>query len=113
MTITKRKEFKANEEIFNIVPELFGNGSVAFLADIPKNAIVTGVFVKDKSLEDYSLNVEGVSTIYPRNEKFEEQRVVAVSTSEHCIGELYSLAVSHSIESFVVEYIETAIAEVM
>lgn len=114
MTIIKRKEFKANEEVYNVIFDLFGNGSVAFLADIPKNSIVTGVFVNGKSLEDYRINVDGgVSTIYPRNEKFEGHKVVAISTSELCIGELYSLAVAHCIESFIVEYIETAVADVM
>lgn len=110
--IVNSKEIRANEEKYNVIPDMFGNGSVAFLADIPKGSIVTGVFVNGKSLEDYRINVEGTSTIYPRNEKFEGQKVVAILTSEHCDGELYSLAVAYLIESFIVEYIETAVAEV-
>ena len=115
MTIVKAKEIKANEAVYSVVPEVLGVGTVTFLADIPKGAIVTGVFVNGKSLEDfrfeaYRLNGEGRATIYPRSEELEGHKVVAVFVSENCGGELYALAVSGGIKSFVVEYIETATA---
>ena len=116
MTIVKAKEIKADEAVYNVIPEVFGVGTVTFLADIPKGSIVTGVFVNGKSLEDfrfedYRLNGELRSTIYPRNEVVEGCKVVAVFVSENCGGELYGLATSGNVKSFVVEYIETAVAE--
>ena len=117
MTIIKRKEIKANEDSYNVISSVFGNGSVAFLADIPKGSIVTGVFVNGKSLEDYCLaeyrnDGKGCSTYYPRGEAYEGQTVAAVYVDETCGDELYSLVFSGGIESFVVEYIETAVSEV-
>lgn len=115
MTIIKRKEIKSYAENMNIVIDQFGNGSVAFLANIPKNAIVTGVFVDGKSLEDYLLDKEYgrmMRTIYPRTESFDGHRVVGIITCDNAGGDVYAKAVSWSIESFVVEYIETAFAEV-
>lgn len=116
MTIIKRKEIKSNEELYNIIPEVLGVGTVTFLADIPKNAIVTGVFVNGKSIEDYCFaeyrnNGYKEISLYPRNEMFEGHPIVAVYIDETCSGELYGLATSGSIESFVVEYIDVAIVE--
>ena len=117
MTILKRKTLVANQELYNVVVGQHGNGSIAFLADLPKNAIVTNVLVNGKSLEDYRLEAfselgEKLLTIYPKNSTFEGTRIVAEFISETCGDELYNLAALHCIESFVVEYIETALAEV-
>jgi hypothetical protein len=117
MTInTIRKEIIANEEFLNIIIELNGVGSVTFLADLPKNAIVTGLFVNGKSLANYRLEASRNDgrkdeIHYPRNGIFEGHNVAAVYVDESCGGELYGLATSGDIKSFVVEYIETAIVE--
>lgn len=116
MIIIKRKEIKANEELYNVIPEVLGVGTVTFVADIPKNAIVTGVFVNDKSIENYRFaeyRNNGIKdiVIYPRNEMFEGYPIVAVYVDETCGGELYGLATSDSIKSFIVEYTDVAINE--
>lgn len=116
MTIIKRKEIRANSEYMNVIVDQHANGSVAFLADLPKNAIVTGVYVNGKSLEDYRLDAEYgriMRTIYPRTESFDGHRVVGIIICDNCGGEVYMSAQSFGIENFVVEYIETAVAEVM
>lgn len=114
MTIIKRKEIRANSEYMNVIVDQHANGSVAFLADLPKNAIVTGVYVNGKSLEDYRLDAEYgriTRTIYPRTESFDGHRVVGIITCDNAGGDVYAKAVSWSVESFVVEYIETAVSE--
>lgn len=112
--IVTRKEIKANAEYLNTVCDAYAGGSVAFLADIPKNAIVTGVYINGKSLEDYSIEPDYISwvhTAYPRNEMFEGHRVAAVISYVNGGGTVYDLAISYTIDSFVVEYIDVAIAE--
>ena len=110
------KEFTANEAIINVITEMNGVGSVTFVADLPKNAIVVDVLVNGKSIENYRLaayrnNGQKDEVIYPRNEMFEGQTVVAVYFDETCGGELYNLAFSGSIKDYVIKYIETAIVE--
>ena len=112
--IINKKEIKANNEYMNIIVDNYGNGSVAFLADVPKGAIVTGVFVKGKSLEDYRLDEEYgymMRSIYPRTESYDGHRVVGIIACDNCGGAVYTAAALLDIESFVVEYIETAVAE--
>lgn len=116
--IVNAKTMVADEAICNAFTGMHGNGSVTFLANLPKNAIVVDVLVNGKSIENYRLaeyrnNGNKDTVIYPRNEMFEGTPVAAVYVDETCGGELYNLAFSGSIESLVVEYIETAIAEVM
>ena len=115
--IVNAKKSKGNEEVYNVIPEVYGVGTVIFLADIPKSAIVTGLFINGKSIEDYCLDSyrikgERESTIYPRNEYFDGLKVVAMYICETCGCEIYNLATSNSIEEFVVEYIDIAVAEV-
>ncbi|MBR2867869.1 MAG: hypothetical protein IKB88_02225 [Clostridia bacterium] len=94
-----------NETNYSVIPDLYGYGSVAFLADsIPKDAIITGIFADGRSLENYRLNCDGASIILPSEEKHEGHNVVAVFTSPNG-GDLYDLAVANLITNFVVEYI--------
>lgn len=117
MAILKRKELKANDNTFNVVCGLHGNGSVAFLADLPKNAVVIDVLVDGKSLKNYRLdefrkNGQRDDVHFPRNETFEEQTVAAVYVDETCSGEMYNLVFSNSFKTFEIDYILTAIASV-
>lgn len=112
--IVNRKKLVANEEVYNVMPDVLANGSVAFLADLPKGAIVTSVIVNGKSLEDYLFDDEYgymMRVIYPKTMEFEGHRVIAMFMSPNA-GELYHNAVAHMIEEFTVEYVETAISEV-
>lgn len=110
----KTETIAANKTHMNVIVDEFGNGSVAFLADLPKGAIVTGVYVDGKSLEDYCLDREYghmMRTRYPDTEMYEGHRVVGVIVCDNCGGEVYMSAQSFSIESFEVKYIETEIVE--
>ena len=102
---TKERVTIANNETnYSVIPDLYGYGSVAFLADIPKDAIITGVFVDGRSLEDYCLYCDGSSVILPRTEEHEGHNVVAVFTSANG-GDLYDVAVANLVTSFEVEFI--------
>ena len=111
----KIKEIKANKEYRNIIVDEFGCGSVAFLADLPKDAIVTGVKVKGKYLDDHLLDPDYghlMRLSYHREKEFEGHRVAAVFTCENCGGEVYEAAALHDIDSFVVEFVEVAVSRV-
>lgn len=96
----------------NVVCDQFGNNTVAFLADIPKNALVTSVIANGRHLKRASNLAEKVEVEYPRFELYEDKRVVAVLHSEYDGNSVVDAAKNTAIESFVVEYVETAIAEV-
>lgn len=96
----------------NVVVAQFGSSTVAFLADIPKNAVVTSVIVNGNHLNDYAAREYGVTVEYPRELYAEDKRVVAVLRSIYDANSIIDAALSYTIESFVVEYVETAIAEV-
>ncbi len=107
-----RKPIKVNETEMNIVVDQFGNNTVAFLADIPKNALVTSVLVNGEHLKRSSNLVEKVTVEYPRFEPYKNMRVVAMLYSEYDGNKIVDAAKLLAIDSFVVEYIETAVAEV-
>lgn len=115
--IVNEKKMVEDEAVCNAFTGIHGNGSVTFLADIPKNAIVVDVLVNGKSIENYRLDEyrsNGIKheVFYPSNEPFEGGCVVAVYVDDTCCGELYNLVFSGEAKKLVVKYIETAIAEV-
>ena len=110
----KTETIAANKTHMNVIVDEFGNGSVAFLADLPKGAIVTGVYVDGKSLEDYCLDIEYghmMRTRYPDTEMYEGHRVVGVIVCDNSGGDVYTKAVMNDIKAFEVKYIETEIVE--
>ena len=108
-----RKEIIVNEEKINIVTnDHYGYNTVAFLADVPKNALVTSVLVDGKHLKTAKNPAEKVTVEYPRDEYYEGKRVVAVLHAEYDGNKIVDAAKMLAIKSFVVEYIGTAIAEV-
>lgn len=115
--IVNEKNMVEDEAICSASTGMNGNGSVTFLADIPKTAIVVDVLVNGKSLESYRLaeyRNNGIKddVIYPTDEVFEEQKVVAIYIDETCGGgELYNLVFSGEAKSLAVKYIKTAIVE--
>ena len=112
MTNLIRKTITNDEHNFNVVCDQFGNNTVAFLADIPKNAIVTGVLVDGLHLKSVK-NIEDCTSVdYFRDDFYDGKRVVAVYCYTYDNNALANLAKSFMLNSFVVEYIESAIAEV-
>lgn len=108
-----RKEITVDEKEIHIVTnDHFGYNTVAFLADIPKNALVTSVLVNGKHLKTAKNPAEKVTVEYPRDEYYEGKRVAAVLQSEYDGNEIVDAARNLAIKSFVVEFIGTAIAEV-
>lgn len=107
-----RKTITNDEHNINVVCDQFGNNTVAFLADIPKNALVTSVIVDGAHLVDYATAEDGVTVEYPRAVAAEGKRVVARIRSEYDGNKVVDAARLLAIDSFVVEYVETAIAEV-
>lgn len=111
--IVNEKTMVADEATCNAFTGIHGNGSVTFLTDVPKNAIVVDVLVNGKSIENYRLdewrrNGNKCEVFFPANESFDGQRVVAVFVDETCSGELYALAFSGGIENIEVKYVKTA-----
>lgn len=96
----------------NVIVDTYGNNTVAFLAALPKNAVVTGVIVNGEYLKDYAAVEVGVTVEYPRAVYAEGIRVAAVLRSVYDGNAIVDAAKNTAIESFVVEYIETAVAEV-
>ena len=96
----------------NVVVDQFGSSTVAFFANLPKNALITSVIVNGEHLNDYAAREYGVTVEYPRELYAEDKRVVAVLRSIYDANPIINAALSYTIESFVVEYILTAIAEV-
>lgn len=107
-----RETIEVNETEMNIVVDQFGNNTVAFLADIPKNALVTSVLVNGGHLKTSRNPANEVTVEYPRDEYFEGKRVVAVLYSKYDGNAIVDAARMNTISDMVVEYIETAIAEV-
>lgn len=108
--LVESKQFIADG---NIYTGLDGNGSVTFLADIPKSAVVVDVLADGKSIKNYCLdewrrNGNKCEVYFPANETFDGQTVAAVFVDETCSGELYNLAFSGGIENLEVKYVKTA-----
>lgn len=94
----------------NIIVDQFGNNTVAFLADLPKNALVTSVLVTGRHIKQAYNPANNVSVEFPRDEDYDGKRIAAVLYSEYDGNEIVDAAKAFAIESFVVEYIETAVA---
>jgi hypothetical protein len=107
-----RKTIPNNEHNINVVCDHFGYNTVAFLGDIPKNAFVTSVLVNDKHLKTSFNPSAEVIVEYPRKDYYDDKRVVAVFHSVYDGHPIVDAARNLAINSFVVEYVETAIAEV-
>lgn len=106
-----RETIEVNETEMNIVVDQFGNNTVAFLADIPKNALVTSVLVNGKHLKTSTNPANEVTVEYPRKDYYDNKRVVAVLYSVYDGNPIVDAAKLLAIDSFVVEYVKTAIAE--
>lgn len=107
-----RETILVDEQDIYYVVDHYGNNSVAFLADVPKNALITSVLVDGKHLKTAKNPAEKVIVEYPRDEYYEGKRVVAALYSEYDGNAIVDAAKAFAIENFVVEYIGTAIAEV-
>lgn len=108
-----RKEIIVDEKEIHIVTnDHFGYNTVVFLADLPKNALITSVLVNGKHLKTAKNPAEKVTVEYPRDEYYEGKRVAAVLLSEYDGNEIIDAAKNFAIKDFIVEYIKTAIAEV-
>jgi hypothetical protein len=107
-----RKTIPNNEHNINVVCDQFGNNTVAFLADIPKNALVTGVLVDGLHIKSAKNIADEVTVDYYRDDVYEGKRVVAVLHSAYDGNEIIDATRNLAINGFVVEYVETAIAEV-
>lgn len=113
MTITLyREKIKANEHYMNIVVDQFGNNTVAFLADIPKNAVVTSVLVNGKHLKNAKNHADAVTVDYVRDEYYDGKRIVAVLHSVYDGNEIVDAARNFAINEFEVEYATIAYAPV-
>ena len=111
---TKRIKITPNEGC--VLIDAYGINSVAFLAIIPKNAVVDAVKVNGKYLDDIGC-VEGmeevVTVAYPRTEMNGNHRVVA---NVRIIGDasrnaFYNAACAYEFTEFEVEYHENAVIE--
>lgn len=107
-----RKTVVVDENNHNIIIDQFGNNTVAFLADVPKNAIVTGVLVDGLHLKSVKNIEDLVAVDFFRDDVYEGKRVVAVYCYTYDNNALANRVKAFMLNSFVVEYIETAIAEV-
>ena len=96
----------------NVIVDQLGNNTVAFLADIPKNALVTSVLIAGRHIKQAYNPAINVSVEFPRDEDYNGKRVAAVLHSAFDGHKIVDSARAFKIESFVVEYIETAVAEV-
>lgn len=110
--IFKRETIIANEPDMNIIIDEFGNNSVAFLADIPKNAVVTGVLVNGKHLKSAKNVANEVTVDFFRDDYYDGKRVAAVLRSVYDGNEIVDAAKAFAIEKFEVEYFTVAIAEI-
>ena len=95
----------------NVVVDLYGNNSITFVADIPKNALVTGVLVDGLHLKSAKNIEDSVSVDYYRDDVYNGKRVVAVYRYTFDNDVLANKAKAYMLGNFVVEYIETAVAE--
>lgn len=103
----------------NVVYDVFGNNTVAFLADLPKNAIVINVIVTgEKNGEKFVRNLvvphelaEDVRVSFYHNTEYCGKTVAAVLHSVYDGNEIVDAAKMLAIEEFTVEYIAAAIVE--
>lgn len=111
---TKRIKITSNEGY--IILDGYGNNSVAFLAKIPRNAVVDAVKVNGKYLDDIGC-VEGmeeiISVAYPRTEMNGEHRIVAIVriNGDASRNAFYNSACAYEFTEFEVEYHENAVIE--
>lgn len=112
INLTRKEIIVDEKEIHIVTNDHFGYNTVAFLANLPKNALVTSVLVNGKHLKTAKNLAEKVTVEYPRDEYYEGKRVAAVLCSEYDGNEIVDAAKMLAIKSFVVEFIGTAIAEV-
>lgn len=112
INLTRKEIIVDEKEIHIVTNDHFGYNTVAFLADIPKNALVTSVLVNGKHLKTAKNPEEKVIVEYPRGDYYEGKRIVAVLHSEYDGNKIVDAAKMLAIKSFVVEFIGTAIAEV-
>lgn len=99
------------------ITNLIGCNSVAFLAKLPKNAVVEAVKVNGEYLEDIGTPDNGITPAiitYPRSKYMDDCRIVANICFPDGISDikLYDLACIGSINEFEVFYHEEAIANV-
>ena len=107
-----RKTIKVDEHNRNVIVDLLANYTVAFLADIPKNAIVTGIIIDGLHLKSVRNIDKGVYVDFYRDDYYDDKRVAAIYHYTFDDDALANLAKSYMLDSFVVEYVETATAEV-
>ena len=110
--ILNRKTIKVDETDIHIVVDQFGNNTVAFLADIPKNAVVTSVLVNGKHLKNANNHANEVNVDYVRDEYYDGKRIVAVLHSVYDGNEIVDAAKAFAIKEFEVEYVNVAFAPV-
>ena len=100
--------------VTNIVTcDPYGNNSIAFVADLPRDAVVDDVIVNGKRLADLELTEieREVRVFFPRDLYFEGQRVVAVFTSSGGCELWFELRADPTV-SFDVEYHEIAVTRI-
>jgi hypothetical protein len=103
----------------NIVCDYFGYNTVAFLADLPKNVIITKVVVTGKeNYETFVTNLESpydlASSVHVKfypDADYDGKTVVAILHSEFDGNRIVDAARAFQIEEFSVDYIRTAIVE--
>ena len=111
MLYNKRKIIKVDEHNVNIIVDYFGNNTAAFIADLPKNAIVTDVVVNGKSIVSPLNPVNEVTVVFPPNEEYEDKTVAAVLHSVYDGNAIIDAAKALDIKNFEVKYLEVAIVE--
>lgn len=84
-----------------MLASFYAHGDVVIVANIPKNAIVTGVKIGNQYLEDMC----STAPIYPRVSFDDGYRVVAKLNNAEG-SKLYDMVVAGMVESFSVEYYE-------
>lgn len=107
MMITTKKTIKGVE---NVIGDRFGADTVAFLADLPTNAVVDGVKVNGVWLDDMITDPIPMIVTYPRTVVEDGKRIAAFIRYMYNGGALYNEAVAYMIEEFEVYYHEEAIA---
>ncbi len=97
----------------NVKCDLYGSNTVAFLADLPRDAVVDSVLVNGKHLSDLEVEESdrGVSVRFPRDLYVDGKRIAAVLRSNGGC-EIEDLAVAYLIECFEVEFHEVAVTRI-
>lgn len=105
--MTGIKVKKIDESTGYVLTDYGVGGSISFFADIPKNAIVVGIKLGDKYLDDCT----PVAPIYPRTNTDSGIRIVA--QVKNIYGEvLYDQMVGTPPSTFEVEYYEPYVRQV-